>query len=260
MTGDHDWFRLSRFSDRPISDRKIAFVRESLNFRAMLQLSVRARCLGILLFSIFASNSRAAERIATVAILPFQSRGLDSNSTRILEDALSDRLAGSGRLRLLERSQIRTVLVEQGFQQSGACEGSECAVQIGRLLGVERGVVGSVGRLGRTYVLNARLIDIGTGEVLSSSQRSLAGKIDDALTDLVPLVAADLLRSNRGTDLQAKSGSGLGWWAAGAAVVAGGAAVAYLFLDAASAPAPDTPARQSEDRKDPTGSLTFVWD
>lgn len=226
----------------------------------MLQLSVRARCLGVLLFSIFASNSRATERIATVAILPFQSRGLDSNSTRILEDALSDQLAGSGRLRLLERSQIRTVLVEQGFQQSGACEGSECAVQIGRLLGVERGVVGSVGRLGLTYVLNARLIDIGTGEVLSSSQRSLAGKIDDALTDLVPLVAADLLRSKRGSDLQAKSGSGLGWWAAGVAVVAGGAAVAYLFLDAASAPAPDTPARQSEDRKDPTGSLTFVWD
>ncbi|HQF53684.1 MAG TPA: CsgG/HfaB family protein [Fibrobacteria bacterium] len=226
----------------------------------MLQLSVRAGCLGILLFSIFAPASRAAERIATVAVLPFQSRGLDSNSTRILEDALSDRLAGSGRLRLLERSQIKTVLVEQGFQQSGACEGSECAVQIGRLLGVERGIVGSVGRLGRTYVLNARLIDIGTGEVVSSSQRSLAGRIDDALTDLVPLVAADLLRSRAGRGERAKGGSGAGWWVAGAAVVAGGAAVAYLFLDAASPGAPDAPARRSEEPNPPTGSLTFVWD
>ncbi len=194
-----------------------------------------------------------------MAVLPFQSRGLDSNSTRILEDALSDRLAGSGRLRLLERSQIKTVLVEQGFQQSGACEGSECAVQIGRLLGVERGIVGSVGRLGQTYVLNARLIDIGTGEVISSSQRSLAGKIDDALTDLVPLVAGDLLRSRSAGAPKAKGRSSLGWWAAGAAVVAGGAAAAYLFLDAASSPAPDAPGRSADDQKPPTGSLTFVW-
>lgn len=225
----------------------------------MLQLSVRAGCFCILLFSIFVPTSRASDRIATVAVLPFQSRGLDSNSTRILEDALSDRLAGSGRLRLLERSQIKTVLVEQGFQNSGACEGSECAVQIGRLLGVERGIVGSVGRLGGTYVLNARLIDIATGEVLSSSQRSLAGKIDDALTDLVPLAAADLLRSRTGRDAGAGKGSGIGWWAAGAAVVAGGAAVAYLFLDAASNASPDAPARTPDAQKPPTGTLTFVW-
>jgi curli biogenesis system outer membrane secretion channel CsgG len=76
-------------------------------------------------------------QVPSAAVFPLEPRGVDSNSTRIIEDALSDGLMRTGKMRLLERSQMKTIMQEQGFQQSGTCDGSECAVQVGKVLGVQ---------------------------------------------------------------------------------------------------------------------------
>lgn len=187
-------------------------------------------------------------QIPSAAVFPMQVRGIDSNSVRIVEEALANDLLKTGRLRLLERSQMEGILKEQGFQESGACDASECAVKVGKLLGVEKAVVGSLGLLGRTWVLNARLIDIGTGEVLVSSQRSLTGEIDNVLTELVPNVSADLTRTSESTNHpsepakeEVKGSSAWLWWTlGGVAVVGGGVAAALLLMgdDGGSEPAP----------------------
>lgn len=212
-------------------------------------------------------TSAAQGKPIVLAVFPLQARGLDTNSLGILEEALSNGLIQTGKVRLVERSQVRSVLAEQGFQQTGACEGSECVVQMGKMLGVARGVVGSVGLLGRTYVFNARIIDIGTGEIVATSQRSLGGKIDDALTDLVPQVVADLTRTlpregyNGAAPPAKASGSHWGLWTFGMLAVAGGATAAVLLL---SKPAPQpspTPVVEptTDPVVDPTGTLTFRW-
>lgn len=187
--------------------------------------------------------SGAAQPVS-VAVFPIQARGVDSNTVSIIEEALGGELLKSGKFRLLERSQMESILREQGFQQSGTCDASECAVQVGRILGVQQGVVGSLGLLGRTWVLNARLIDVGTGEVLNASRRSITGEIDLALTELVPMAAADLARSGGKTaDQQAKSeppadpkvkngsSSAWIWWTLGGVAVAGGAAAAVVLMN-----------------------------
>jgi hypothetical protein len=193
----------------------------------------------------------ASAQISSAAVFPMQARGVDSNAVRIIEDALANDLLKSGKLRLLERSQMENILKEQGFQESGACDASECAVTVGKLLGIEKAVVGSLGLLGRTWVLNARLIDISTGEVLVTSQRSLTGEIDKALTELVPGVSADLTRTSRVAVKNApestrdekveSSSSAWVWWTLGSvAVVGGGVAAALLLMgdDKGSDPAP----------------------
>ena len=188
----------------------------------------------------------------SAAVFPMQARGVDSNSVRIIEDALANSLMQTGKLRLLERSQMEAVLREQGFQESGACEGSECAIQVGKLLGIQQAVVASLGLLGRTWVLNARLVNVGTGEILASSQRSLTGEVDHALTNLVPKVAADLTRTNVTTTttaipsksepakVESKSSAWL-WWTLGGATVVAGAAVAALMLTADDGTSPPAP-------------------
>lgn len=192
-----------------------------------------------------ASATRAAPLLA--AVFPVQSRGIDTNSVRIVEDALADALLRTGELRLVERSQMQTVLREQGFQESGACDASGCVVEVGKLLGIRQGVVSSLGRLGGSWVLNARLIDIGSGEILVSTQRSFEGNLDRAMRDLVPKVAKDLTdrKSARagatGRDAEGSgSSSAVYWWTAGGLLVAGGTAAAALLLldDGGSANAP----------------------
>lgn len=223
----------------------------------------------ILLLALAALPLCAQGRTPTAAVMPLQARSIDSNSVRVLEDALTDGLIRSGKLRMMERSQMAVVLKEQGFQKSGACDGNECAVQIGKLLGIERSVIGSVGLLGKTYVINARLIDIATGEVVTSSQRSVAGEIDKALTDLIPATVADLT----GTSAPAKAAAGdkpaadkksshaWAWWTVGGLALAGGAAAAVILVSGKKSTAnetvpgnPTTPGSTTD-----VGSLNFTW-
>lgn len=128
-----------------------------------------------------------------VAVMPLEARQVSPDEALILSEALAAELQGSGEVRVMERSQMDKILAEQGFQKSGACSGTECAVEVGQLLGIDRMVVGSVGKLGKTFVLVARMVDVASGEVLRSSTRQAPGEIDDILTSLVPQVGGDLL-------------------------------------------------------------------
>jgi len=136
----------------------------------------------------------AAERPYAVAVMPLSVQGSDSASGGTYAEVIADELLKSGTVRVLERSQMERILKEQGFQQSGACDASECAVEVGRLLGIERMVVGSVGRVGQSGIFTLRAVDVGTGEVVASRRRLHQGTPEQAVTDLLPALAQDLLQ------------------------------------------------------------------
>jgi TolB-like protein len=186
-----------------------------------------------------------------VAVTALQARGVAESDAAVFTETLADVLLRSGKVRVMERSQMDKILAEQGFQQAGACDTAECAVQMGRLLGIERIVVGSVGKVGETYSLSVRMVDVGTGEVLSSSRRNHRGAIDDVLDRVVPEVGRELIGSR-----DTRSGTSGGpapqvegerpskawlWWTLGGVAVAGGAATAVLLMGGSDDPASPTP-------------------
>ncbi len=196
-------------------------------------------------------------RLPVVAITGLDSRGVTGNDVSVISDNLATQLQQSGKFRVMERSQMDKILREQNFQLSVGCEDNQCAVEIGKLLGIDRIVVGSVGLVGSTYSLNLRLVDVGTGEALQTSSRNRRGSIDDVLIELVPAAVADLSRQVTQTQVVTKaapaptpaapapvaseSNKGSVWpWILGGTVVAGGAATAYLLLNSGenSTPAP----------------------
>lgn len=224
------------------------------------------RCLGgsrlpvalFVVFCLFAGRAALGQPLGAkspmVAVTALQARGVAESDAAVFTETLADVLLRSGKVRVMERSQMDKILAEQGFQQAGACDTAECAVQMGRLLGIERIVVGSVGKVGETYSISVRMVDVGTGEVVSSSRRNHRGAIDDVLERVVPDVGRELIGSR-----EARSGAGDGaspqveaegsskawlWWTLGGVAVAGGAATAVLLLggsDEPSSPAPETP-------------------
>ena len=149
--------------------------------------------LSVMTFVAAPAPVQSAGKSPLVAVMPLEARQVSPDEALILSEALAAELQGSGEVRVMERSQMDKILAEQGFQKSGACSGTECAVEVGQLLGIDRMVVGSVGRLGKTFVLVARMVDVASGEVLRSSTRQAPGEIDDILTSLVPQVGGDLL-------------------------------------------------------------------
>ena len=111
-----------------------------------------------------APRYRQGKKPFTVAVMDLdcQVEGLNTVvASDLLRNILFERLGSN----LLERSAMNEILREQGFQQSGACDQQACVVEAGQLLGADRMIFGSVGRLGEALLLSVRLVNVATGQI-----------------------------------------------------------------------------------------------
>ena len=93
---------------------------------------------------------------------------------------------------VLERSQIKRLLKEQKFQNSGACSDVSCAVEVGKVIGAKYIVLGTVSRFGNTYSLDARFVDVESSESIRSGDYTTSKAIDNLLLQGVKSVVAQL--------------------------------------------------------------------
>lgn len=141
-------------------------------------------------------------RKTTVAILDLEPKGVPETEVSALSDRLRTELFRTGTFDAMERGKMQDILKEQGFQQSGACNTDACAVEVGQLIGVEKMISGSLGRVGKTYTVNIRMIDVRTGRIERSVTEDYTGEIDKLLTTVMRNVANTLASS-----LQNETGS-----------------------------------------------------
>ena len=128
----------------------------------------------------------------TIAVLDFDGDGVSQSETRTLTNRLRDEMFKTGAYIVLERGKMDEVLKEQGFQQTG-CVTSECAVEVGNMLGVQQMIGGSIGKVGNMYTVSARIIDVETGKVLKSANCDHIGAIERLLIEGMNKVALKLL-------------------------------------------------------------------
>lgn len=131
----------------------------------------------ILVFLICSFSVYAEEFIAVLEL----EGTITKNESAVLTDKLINQLANTNKYRVVERSQMQAILQEQEFQQTG-CTSSECAVDVGQILGVEKIVTGSIGKIGSLYSISLRMINVSTGEIERSSSVEQSGTIEDVLT------------------------------------------------------------------------------
>lgn len=119
----------------------------------------------------------------SVAVMDMEGRGISSIEAASLTDRMRTELVRTGAVNVVERGQMQAILAEQDFQLSG-CTSDECAVEIGQLLGVTMMIAGTVGKIGSTYTLDLRTIDIETGAISSTMSRDYRGEIDGLITEI----------------------------------------------------------------------------
>ena len=183
------------------------------------------------------------------AILPLEAAGADAVMAQNLSGRLRHELAQTGAFDMMEREKMQDLLNEQGFQQSGACNTNACIVEVGQLIGVERMIAGSLGRVGRTYTVNLRLISVKTGRIERSVTRDYAGEIDKLLTSEMKQVAQVLAASAAGKQVspQAKAPAmskpiyKKWWFFAGLGTLAAGGAAAALLGGSSDSDGTTTP-------------------
>lgn len=99
----------------------------------------------------------------TVAIMSLQANDCSPALARGVTDMLAGRVFDTGIFILLERSQMDLILKEQGLSEKG-CNTSSCAIQMGKLLSVQKMMMGSVSKLGE-YRIELRIVDVSKSSV-----------------------------------------------------------------------------------------------
>ena len=139
----------------------------------------------LLLSSLFATKH--------MAILDLDSEeGISDSEARILTQTLTNKMIELSEYVIIERANIDKVLKEQKFQHSG-CTDSECAVEIGQLLNVDLIIIGAAGKIGSTYTLQTRIINVKTGKGIKSAEFIHKGAIDELLITGIESIAHQLL-------------------------------------------------------------------
>lgn len=111
----------------------------------------------------------------------------------ILAEALREELHNSGGFILVNRENILKIMDEYKLQQSGAVD-EKSAVKMGQWLAARLAVLGSLGVLGATSILQVKLIDVQTlGTIALTSLRCNVGKEDELLKGM-PELARKLTR------------------------------------------------------------------
>ena len=109
------------------------------------------------------SNLIFSQQIS-VAVIDLKNVGLEEHFSTLLTDALRAEMFKYEKFKVMNRENMQEIMGEQVFQASGVCDDNACYVEMGEVLGVEKIVAGSIGKLGNTYSLTIKMIDVETSE------------------------------------------------------------------------------------------------
>jgi WD40 repeat protein len=96
-----------------------------------------------------------------LAVMDFETNLIDREVGRAVADFLRNRINGVPNVTVVERRQWDQLIKEQNLQFSDRID-PDTAVRLGRGFGVGKMIFGSVSKLGSTYTINVRLIDVET--------------------------------------------------------------------------------------------------
>ncbi len=89
-------------------------------------------------------------------------------------------------LRVIERRLLGKILEEHGFTQSGLVD-KKTIQKLGKILGVEGIVIGTIAKVDKDYRVNLRLLDVKTAEVITVSRGSFSSNtgLDNAFVRMI---------------------------------------------------------------------------
>lgn len=142
-------------------------------------------------FAVTAQSIKTEKEL--IAVLDLQHVDAKKSEASALTDRFREELLKSRRFTLVDRSQMEAILDEQALQQTG-CTEQECAVQVGRILGVRKIVTGKVTKISdKMWLVSAMMVDVETAETLKAESVRHRGDfftlMDVSIVDLANKIA-----------------------------------------------------------------------
>lgn len=167
----------------------------------------------------------------TIAVLDLNADGISESEARTLSANLRGQVieivsseafreATGVQYTVIERSQMDKIFEQFDIQNIG-CTDLSCAVEFGKMLSTERIIIGSIGLVGKTYSIQARIVDVESSKIIAVSSYVFTGQRDNLLTTGIPTVANELMYGK-------KKKSRKIYYIVGGVVLLGGVAAAVL--------------------------------
>ncbi len=158
----------------------------------------------------------------TLAVLDFNvTSGLSPKDATTLTNVFRSALFNTQMYDVLERNDMESILKEQAFTLTGACNSAECAIEIGKLLSAEKMVIGDIGKIGEAYSITVRLVSVSTSKIEISLDERYKGD-PEGLLDIFKEMASKLAGTyDEGTSI---------WWYVGGVAIVGAGAAALIMM------------------------------
>ena len=124
------------------------------------------------LATIFASLLFAQSGKPTVAILDFDGQNVSAADVQTLTERMRTEIGNTNAVRLIERKAVEKIMQSRGFNRQDVLA-DECAAEVGQLLGVQFMVSGTIGKIGKTYTIDAKMFSVETGETSAHQERNV---------------------------------------------------------------------------------------
>jgi hypothetical protein len=105
----------------------------------------------------------------TIAVVSIASR--DTESAEFVVDELAYIIVSAGSFKVVDRKSLETIRSEQDFQTSGEVD-DDSAVSIGKLLGANVVITGSISGIGSTRRLRLKALDVMTAEIVAMASEA----------------------------------------------------------------------------------------
>jgi hypothetical protein len=173
-----------------------------------------------------------AKKEYTIAILNLDAKGVSQVEAEVLSEKLRSHVLQlinskeyiaqkkADKYLVVEQTQVDKILEQFQIQNTG-CVSDSCAIEFGKMLQVDRIVIGQIGFVGNTYLVSARIIDVESRKAIATADRQYKGSIDDVIGTVINEVGDQLFNIT-------KKKSKKIWYIVGVALIAGGAGAAAM--------------------------------
>jgi TolB-like protein len=145
-------------------------------------------------FPVLAAADTTATDVSNskVAVAGFRATGVDEILVDNLTETFTTEAGKVPGFKVIGQSEIKDLVGYQAQQNMLGCDDAACMSDLAGALGVDMLIAGSVGKVGDTFVVNVRIIDVKKAETKHRVGANIAGRAD-ALLPYIRLAAWQLL-------------------------------------------------------------------
>jgi len=141
-------------------------------------------------------SSRTTKKFTHLGFFNLEAHGVEKKVANLVSDVILSELGIIPDCIVIGSKEIDTMMGFEEKRQLAGCTDNSCMIAIGGALGVDKLILGSVGKLGNTYMINLKLLNINTAKLEKMFQKRLAGGKEEDFLDIIPDALATLFPEN----------------------------------------------------------------